>query len=526
MTGNGLFVMLMKVIGLKQVHKMCDIILRTVDAVYLQVFSEDMGIIMELSEFFTFNVPGARFMPAFRNKMWDGKIRLFDFRSRRIYTGLLPYIRKFATERNYSVDETQIANNVDKEVDIEFGETFFKDLKPYAKDAGVLKPIEATDYQINAFIHAINNERCILLSPTASGKSLIIYGLLRYYQPLFQVNKLLVIVPTTSLVEQMYTDFEDYSHKDTEWRIEKNCHRIYSGKDKETDLPIVITTWQSIYKLPKSWFDQFTVVVGDEAHNFQAKSLTAIMTKMNNAPFRFGTTGTIQDTKTHRLVLEGLFGEVFKVTTTDELIRSGQISNIDIKCLILEYDQEICKLMKNATYRQEIEYLISHNRRNRFISNLVLSLERNTLVLFREVENHGVILHELIKNRVKDDRKVFFIHGKTDTDIREDVRRIVETQTDAIIVASYGVFSSGVNVRNIFNIIFASPSKSRIRNLQSIGRGLRKSETKNHLTLYDIADNLKYKGHKNLTLNHFLYRIKLYDEEKFNYKLFPIKLRT
>jgi superfamily II DNA or RNA helicase len=338
------------------------------------------------------------------------------------------------------------------------------------------------------------------------------------------LKKGLIIVPTVSLVEQLTSDFKDYSETNG-WDVNTNIHKIYQGQEKDTDKFLTISTWQSIYKMPKQWFAQFDFVIGDEAHQFKAKSLIDIMTGLTNAKYRIGTTGTLDGTKTHKLVLEGLFGSVRKVITTKELMDAKHLAEFQIKCLLLRHSESICQAAKNFTYQQEIEYLVLNEGRNKFISNLAISLDGNTLVLYQYVDKHGRILQKLISEKVGSDRKVFFVSGDTDVDIREEIRKIVESETNAIIVASFGTFSTGINIRNLHNIIFASPSKSRIRNLQSIGRGLRKSDTKDSAQLFDIADDMRYKKHENYTLKHFAERIKIYTEEKFAFKVYKIELK-
>ena len=290
---------------------------------------------------------------------------------------------------------------------------------------------------------------------------------------------------------------------------------------------LIISTWQSLYKLPKEYFEQFDFIIGDEAHLFKAQSLTTIMSSCTNARYRIGLTGTLDGTKTHKLVLEGLFGPVEQVTTTRKLIDSGKVADFEIKCLVLKHDDAICKEMKGKEYKDEIAYLVLNESRNKFIKNLALSLGTNTLILYQYVDKHGKILYDLITGakNIKD-RKVFFIHGGVDAEMREEVRRITEEEKDAIIVASYGTFSTGINIKNLHNIIFASPSKSRVRNLQSIGRGLRQSEGKDKATLYDIADDLRVGKHMNFTLRHFVERVKIYNDEKFDYKLYKIGLKN
>ena len=478
-----------------------------INEVYLEL-EVDEDVSRELSDYFTFEVPGAKFMPQFRNRMWDGKIRLFSPHNGRIYVGLLPYIKEYCSKKSIEyIMEKGVEN--DRNVLRESVRDFAESLRPKSRG----KPIQFRDYQIDAIWHAIQSNRCLLLSPTASGKSLIIYTLVRYYN--LMNLKTLILVPTTSLVEQMYSDFIDYGWED------KYIHRVYAGMDKGSKKPVVISTWQSIYKLHRPYFAQYGCIIGDEAHLFKAKSLTDIMAKSGEVRYRFGLTGTLDGTQTHRLVLEGLFGQVKKIISTKELIDRGTLAQLDIDCIVLKHTEEEAKRVRYYTYAEEINYLVSHPKRNKFIENLCKNIKGNTLLLFQLVEKHGVLLYNEIKTL---DRKVFFVYGGTTTETREKIRAITEKETNAIIVASYGTFSTGINIRAINNIVFASPSKSRIRVLQSIGRGLRQSDDKSRVKLFDVSDNITYKSRPNFTYRHFTQRLNIYKEEQFNYDINRINL--
>ena len=491
---------------------MANITIKPKDQVHCRV-DADVGIMQELSDYFTFEQPGARFMPQYRAKLWDGKVRLYSMFTQELYTGLIPYVGAFAALNNYTVENT-IPAEPDPYLDV--GQ-YLENLKLM----GHGKPIDIRDYQIDAIQHAIFNKRCLLLSPTGSGKSLIIYGIMRHH--LEKGRSQLILVPTTSLVEQLYTDFQDYSSANG-FKVSEHIHRVYAGKDKEADYPIIISTWQSLYQLPKKYFERFDVVYGDEAHLFKAKSLTSILNKMPHCAHRIGTTGTLDGTQTHKLILEGIFGAVHKVTTTRSLIKNNQLADLDITVLTLEYPDAQRKASRAFTYQDEMDFLTQYEPRNKFIRNLALAQTGNTLVLFQYVEKHGKQLHAQIEAKAAEGRRIFFVYGGTDTDQREQVRHITEKENDAIIVASYGTFSTGINIRNLHNIIFASPSKSRIRNLQSIGRGLRTSENKDRCQLFDIGDDLSWKTKKNFTLLHLTERIKIYNDERFDYKLVRVKL--
>ena len=490
-----------------------DIVISKKNEVYTKITCEK-HIAQELSEFFTFFVPGHQFVPAFKNRVWDGKIRLFNLQTYQLYFGLLSYVKEFCESRGYTLENEL---DIEDEYSSYHAKKFIDSLNIHSRG----EPIEVREHQISAYVHAMQKRRALLLSPTASGKSLIIYLLFRQLHQ-YQNLKGLVIVPTTSLVEQLYSDFGDYN----DGTMEEFIHRIYQGKEKDTNKPLTISTWQSLYKMPKEYFEQFDYVIGDEAHNFKAQSLTTILTNCINAKYRVGLTGTLDGTKTHKLVLEGLFGPVKKVISTNELIHQQMVSQFEIKCLVLKHTDEESKMVKDMTYAEEIGYLISHEARNKFIKNLTVSLEKNTLVLYQMVDKHGKILYDMIRETEKiGNRKVFFVHGGTETSDREKIREIMEIENDAIIVASFGTFSTGINIRNLHNIIFAMPTKSSIRTLQSIGRGLRQSEGKEIATLYDISDDLRVGKKMNYTLKHMVERVRIYNEEKFPFRIYKIGLK-
>ncbi len=487
---------------------MTRIIVKKKNEVFLQIQAEPY-VHQELSDYFTFEVPEAKFLkrnPKYR--YWDGTIRLYSPGTGEIYVGLYQQFLLWAKERGYSIESVKNdwygeASDTNSMVSPEGVKTFMDKISS----------IKARDYQYYTVYLALKYNRGLFLSPTGSGKSLMIYSLVRYYHA--TDKKILIVVPTTSLVEQMVKDFTDYG-----WNADEYIHKIYSGQEKNSDKPIIISTWQSIYKFPKRYFDDIDCVIGDEAHLFKSKSLTGIMEKLHNAKYRFGFTGTLDGTKTHKWVLEGLFGHCEKVTKTDDLIKKGHLSNLRIKILVCKHEYQYFE-----DYHQEMEFIVTNKKRNNLIKNLVNDLDGNTLVLFNYVEKHGEPLYELINNTVGDNRKVFFVHGSVDTEDREAVRSIAEKENNAIIIASYGTFSTGINIKRLHNIVFASPSKSRIRNLQSIGRVLRKGEGKEIATLYDIADDISSSTRQNYTLRHLQERIKIYQEENFKYEIIKVNLK-
>jgi superfamily II DNA or RNA helicase len=486
---------------------MSHLVISKKNEVFLQIQAEP-HIYYELRDAFQFEVPNAKFSPAYKNKWWDGIIYMFNVNTREIYVGLLDRIIQFCKDHQYTYE---FKNNKYYGLPFEQNEEISKEgVKDYVTSISKYAP---RDYQIDGIYQALRNNRKVILSPTSSGKSLMIYSLVRYYAA--KGNKILIIVPTTSLTSQLYKDFIDYG-----WDAENHCHMIYSGQEKDNDKEVYISTWQSLFKLPKKYFEKFQCVICDECHGVKAKSLTSIATKLCDAKYRFGFTGTLDGIEVHKLVLEGLFGPSYKSIRTDELIEKGHAATLNIKILLLKHNPK-----KLETYEDEVQYIIQNDKRNKFIRNLALDLKGNTLILFSRVETHGQPLYELINSSTTENRKVFFVHGGVNTEDRELVREITERENNAIIVASYGTFSTGINIKNLHNLIFASPSKSRIRNLQSIGRILRKSYNKNKATLYDIADDMTYQNKKNYTLNHLIERIKVYTEENFNYDIVTIPFK-
>ena len=473
--------------------------------VYIRIKCEP-AISKELSEFFTFEVPNAKFMPSVRNRLWDGKIRLFSPGTGKIYYGLLPYVKEFLSEQGYDSIQYDLSlskRNLDKSITRKFVRSLQK---------GKFK---ARDYQIDAIHNILESDRGLILSPTGSGKSFIIYALTRYYIEKLDYGKILIVVPTTGLVEQMYSDFADYG-----WFPDEHCHKLYAGSDKNTSKEVVISTWQSIYKLDKKYFSQFGAVFIDECHLAKAKSLTGIMTKLHDCKYRIGTTGTLDGSEIHQLVLEGLFAKHHQVTTTAKLVKEKHLSNLHIKCLVLRHTKNN---RHRRTYQEEMDYLATSPSRNNFICRLAKPLEGNTLILAQYIKQLQTLTLILQEDKT---RSIFFVYGKTDTTEREDIRAIVEKEENAIIVASYGVFSMGVNIKRLHNIIFASPYKSQIKVLQSIGRGLRLTEDKTECNLFDISDDLSYNNRSNYTLKHLEERVKIYSTQEFDYDIIPVKLKS
>lgn len=490
---------------------------------YIRVITNDLGLDQDLSTHFMFYAPGYKYQPKFKAGIWDGRIRLFNGSKKTIYKGLLMDVIKFCKDRELEF-EVDISLNNKCDVSESIIRAYVDSLSLQAR--GV--PLEVRPYQYEAVTKALTNKRQILVCPTSSGKSMIIYSIIRWH--IEHGRKILIIVPTTMLVEQLFKDFIDYSTENG-WNVEDNISTLYSGKERIFDKSVVISTWQSMASMMKTDKPKFTelinrteVGVWDEAHTYKAAVVLSVMEEFTKTTYRVGTTGTIDDTKINSLTLSGLIGPIHKVITTKQLMDDNHVTKLKIDCLVLKYPEHICKAYKTMDYREEINFLVGYEARNQFIAKLASSIKGNTLVLFNFVDRHGEVLLNMIK--AQSDKQTYFLHGDVPQAERERVRTEFNTQKDAIILASYGLMSTGVNIPSIENIIFAIPSKSSIRVRQSIGRGLRLNANKNVCNLYDIADDLQYKKSKNITLKHLEDRCIIYAKDNFEFTLKHLKLGT
>ena len=467
----------------------------------------EQHILHELSESFSFDVEGASFSPAYRKRYWDGKIRLLNMQKHTLPAGLTYQLCKWCDRHDYTWD---FKDNEFYGLPYEQDEIIFEEgVELFMEKISSVKPRK---YQVETVFRALKEYRKTIVSPTGSGKSLMIYSIARYLKSI--QKRCLIVVPSKSLVEQMTKDFIDYG-----WD-EENIHKIYQGHSLNTTAPVTVTTWQSVYGLDKKWFRQFDGVIGDECHQYKSKSLQGIMKKCPDAKWRYGFTGTLDGKQVHKLMLEGLFGPVYRTTSSSDLMDKGFLAKLKVEIITLKHPPR-----KFNNYNEEIEFIGLMEERNRFVSNLARDLKGNVLVLFTRVEGQGLPLHDLTKANTK--RPVHLIYGDVSVDVREEVRSVCGTSNDNIIFGSYGTMSTGINIKNLHHVVFASPSKSRIRVLQSIGRGLRKAKGKDSVLLYDIADDFRKNGSReNFTLRHLAERIRFYVEEDFTYRLTTMTLSS
>lgn len=491
-----------------------------VNEVYIKITSEDKGIERELWEFFSFKSEN-KHDPRIKNKIWDGVIHLYNFKTKQLYYGLLNHVKKFCTDRDYRIKmHFEDAKDAFSIFEVE---EFLKTLKLPDK-------IQVRDYQLATIAHAIRDKRMIALSAVNSGKSFSIYSIIRYLN-----NKTLLIVPSKILVTQMFNDFADYSQYDDSWDVVLRCSKITGDtvdKSKANLNQIVISTWQSINAMSNmnEWLEGFDVVIVDEAHEAKAKSIKTIMETLPETEYRLGFTGTLDDIPINELVLVGLFGPVKEFIRTREMIDRKFSSDLTIKSIVFNHPDSVKEKLakkKYSDYKTEVDYLISNDERNDFIINLAFSLKGNVLIFYNYVDRHGKILYDKALEKNKDDEKLIqFVYGDVSTEDRETIRQNMELNNNVINIASYGTYRRGINIINIDYMIFAFSFGSKTLNLQSIGRGLRRGENNTHVTLFDLGDDISYKSRKNHTLRHLAKRLKIYMKEGFTYKIYKVKIKN
>lgn len=485
---------------------------------FSSVTSEDLGALKNLRDHFTFKIPNAHFNPKVKQGIWDGKIRLLKPNGR-IYGGLKDELARVCEDYGWSLNAPDYVENDFPTKD---------DIREFCQGLNLTsggQPIEIRDHQLDHIGAALRDSRRLLICPTSAGKSLIAYVIIRWVLQ-NGLTKGLIIVPSINLVSQMATDFADYG-----WNIHDHIHMIYEGREKNSDKPLTISTWQGIQN-EEEWLHQFDFVIGDEAHGYKAKSLVGIMENLINSELRIGMSGTLDGSLTHQMVLEGLFGPIFKTISTADLIALGFSSELEIKAIVLTHSAEVRQTVSAMMldYDKETEFLMQSKKRNEFIARWILGLKGNTLLYYRFVEKHGEVLYETIKSlNTNPNRKIYYIHGKVKVEERERIRAEIESTTDTIMVVSYGTTSTGANFKSVDNIVFGSAYKGIIKNLQTIGRGLRKVKGRKELcTLYDIADNLSWtigkKVRDNYTLKHFKERLGIYTKEGFRFKVYEVDL--
>lgn len=486
---------------------MSDLIIEKVNSSCVHLVCED-GLSHRIYNVFSAYAPGYRFNPRFKMHVWDGKVRCYNPMSQILPIGLLNNLLIWCDQHNiqYSLQgfKDGLTDKIDKE-DLE------KQMNSY-----ITAGFQARDYQVNAVHAALTNRRGVLLSCTGSGKSLMIYTFLRYLLDNKDVHRAILIVPSVSLVEQMYSDFQDYGWDDLEDHVEM----LYSGKKPTFKKEILISTWQSLEKEDQEFFEVYDACVVDECHQAKCSVVTRLLKLMHNAEYKIGTSGTLPTEISEQLQINSVIGNVLFELKSCELIARGYLTKLNIAAIFLKYPEAFIAENKERTYPEEVKMVEEYPNRNKVLNFIIdhTSSMNNMLILvnhrnhLRDVETY---LHENYP-----DKKVSIITGDVKAKVREEIRTGIEDEDGTILLATYQTMSTGVNIPKLHAIMLFSNSKSRIKVLQSIGRGLRKHNSKNKVIIYDIVDDLSYKKRtgriaKNYCMQHFDERSNYYIEQEF-----------
>lgn len=550
-------------------NQLPDITIQYVDEIRCKIVAR-REIMIALKDEFSFFAEGYKFHPLYKQGKWSGRISMIDGKGL-FYNGLLKSLLKYCKSKSLSINVEGIARY---KSDVISDETINK-LASYVK-------FPPYDYQLASIKEGLSKRKMLCISPTGSGKSLIAYLFYRYCMD--NNISLLITVPSVGLVSQLYSDFQDYVSDDH--NVEDNVHCIFAGQEKDTNKKCVISTWQSLATIEDpTWFKRFGFYICDEAHLAKGAEISKIIDKLNTCRYRVGMTGTLSGAAMHEIEMQARFGDIFKMVTTRELIDRGILTDIHINCMRLTYSKDEVKRFNafcKKDYQREIDYILNSVERNDYIVELGLTTPGTSLMLFNRVEGHGMLLMEMLEAKcVEHKKKVFYISGKVKAKERERIRKLLDgemplyntvTFTDGstkifddevqpyrditsmvgsslpdtyytenddtsrivanvdqsegayVLLASYGTMSTGISIKKLDSLILCHPYKGRILNLQSIGRILRKSITKDLVELYDLIDDFRMGKKENHTYKHGTIRMEIYESEEFEYDIIEKKL--
>lgn len=485
--------------------------------VYLRIHA-DYSQLREMYDYFSCFAPNYRFHKKYIRKLWNGKISFFDIRTRLLPIGLLFKFDKFCTSNNYkynlNFDKTELYEKIIKEDIIKFSDKLL--VHAYTSENQKIDPY---DYQIDAVHSAIKHKRGIIESATASGKSLVVYIIIRLLLAQDPERKILFIVPNTSLVEQLYGDMTLYG-----WEyISRYVTKLYSGQKPDFRKNILCTTWQSIARKPNSFFEKYDTIICDEAHSVKSTIFNSIGKKCTNAEFRLGFTGTKPKEPCDQYNIESVLGPTIFKLKSKELIDRGLLSKIQIVNMLLKYPDKVVQKNRYRPYVEELRTIYEYENRNKIFDFIFKGIPdgQNTLILCTQIE-HLKSIQKYLEENIDDKYMIVNIYGKTKVSERETIRKTLEKESNVILVGTYATIGQGFNVKRLHNIIFASSYKSYIKILQSIGRVLRISKYKDKALLFDLVDDLRFKKRtgntgKNHIYKQFEVRKEYYKENEFNY---------
>lgn len=466
----------------------------------------------EVNNLFSAWAPGYKFNPRYKHHLWDGKSRFYSPITQLLPIGFVTNLINWCKQKNYTYKNVGFDNFVDNTIDPE-------ELRKFANEKLKDSPKHYVirEYQLNAVYNALTKKHGIILACTGSGKSLMIYIIFRYLLEKKNLKKLLLIVPSTTLVNQMLSDFK----KDYGWNEADEYVELLKGGEKPTfKTPILISTWQSLMKKDKDFFDRFQGVVVDEAHQGKAKEITREVKSCVNAQYKIGTTGTLPIELSDQMSINSVIGDIIFEVKSKALIDEGVLTKMSVAALYLKYPDEMIKENRDRIYQEEVKLVEEYPTRNKSLEFIIdHSKPTDNVLILVTHRDHLKSISKYLTERYPD-KSINIIHGDIKDKIREEIRVGIEDKEGAVIIATYKTLSTGVNIPKLHSVILYSNSKSRVQVLQSIGRGLRKHETKNKVIIFDIIDDLSYKTRngkikKNYCMQHYDERLAFYKEQEF-----------
>jgi superfamily II DNA or RNA helicase len=495
-----------------------------IDESYVKVHCND-DIALNLALAFSTMAKGYEFDQKYRSGIWDGRIYQYNYTNDTIPLGLTFKLSKYL-KHTLNIDVT-IDESIFVKADL-FSDEYITD---FIKNTIGHTQYDPYDYQLQAIREIIYHRRLTIVCATGSGKSFIMFVavcMILYHYTF--IKTILVITPNVGLVNQLISDFDEYSrHSDNTFSKAFICN--YRDKKPNTTNPIHVTNYQQICKRPTSFFNKFDMVMADECHNVsnnEVKNFAKCSLNSINAVFKIGLCGKMSEDKTLRLNCEGIFGPIKTIREAYELIQSGQLSKFKAIAITLKYSEDRRhefyrwindkSVPANKKYQMETEFLNAQNDRRQFICKLAVTRKHNTLILVTRRPTSGNLIYEELKKMT--DKTVFYVHGGIKAEEREKIRKYANLHNNIIIVATMRTFSIGINIKNLHNIILAESIKGEIQLIQLIGRELRLHKSKDIAILYDISDDLRLSSNHqyNYSLRHLISRISIYDNDKLDYE--------
>lgn len=478
--------------------------IKKINNVDCQLFTNHPTIKDDVCSFMTLYAKNYKFMPKFKTGLWDGKIRFVD-KAGIFKIGLLSRVYNFI--KNYE--------NLDIDIDDELvsNETDFEDSFNEATSSFLVDHITPRDYQLEGALKAIKFKRGILEHATSAGKSLIIALVSMYLLLNKKCKKVMVLVPSTGLVEQMFNDFISYG-------INESYLGKFYEKEKNIDRQIVISTWQSMHP-HKDLILDFDCIFFDEAHMQKANVVRTVGENASNATYRIGLTGTIDLYKADRYLIESVIGPVIHTVTPQHLITNNYASDVFVKIFFINHLEKNIDHLEGLPFQDEKEWIENYLPRNKIIKTIVQKhheKDQNILILFDHLE-HGELIKQELESLEKTGSKIFLVTGSTPAKEREKIRKFANENKKVVIIGTYGVFSTGVSINRLHGVIFAIAGKSLVRVMQSVGRGMRLHDEKNGVRVYDICDSFKYSE------DHLKERLNIYDKAGYKVDIKEIDIK-